>query len=203
MQLSEEDVRTELCRALLGVGQYRLCKSYLQGLSAEAAEQLVLAAGKEVYLSASGMADKAVKQVGEGDPAVAAAASCTVVQTQLFALNFLLRCVPSEWPQPVSSLIPWHPFCCCRPRSAWPWHPPLRQPRSSWRASRRQSSCRSWGWTCRRCSCSSCGRARPGATALCWSRQAAAAAAAAASATAASNATLSAQIYSLPGLLAP
>lgn len=46
------------------VGQYRLCKSYLQGLPAEAAEQLVLAASREVYLSASSMKDPAVKQVG-------------------------------------------------------------------------------------------------------------------------------------------
>ena len=45
------------------VGQYRLCASYLRPLPFEASEQLVLAAGKEVYLSASSMADKAVKQV--------------------------------------------------------------------------------------------------------------------------------------------
>ena len=77
VQLSEEDIRTELCRALLGVGQYRLCKSYLQGLRAEAAEQLVLAAAKEVYLSASSMADKAVKQVGgsQAGPHAAAVAA--------------------------------------------------------------------------------------------------------------------------------
>ncbi|PRW56208.1 MAG2-interacting 2 [Chlorella sorokiniana] len=64
-QLSEDDVRTELCRALLRVGQYRLCKSYLAGLRPGAAEQLVLAAAREVFLSASGMSDRAVKQAKE------------------------------------------------------------------------------------------------------------------------------------------
>lgn len=55
-----------MCRALLRIGQYRLCKSYLAGLRPEAAEQLVLAAAREVFLSASGMADRAVKQVCGG-----------------------------------------------------------------------------------------------------------------------------------------
>lgn len=66
-QLSEADIRIELCRALLRVGQYRLCKSYLAGLRPEAAEQLVLAAAREVFLSASGMADRAVKQASGED----------------------------------------------------------------------------------------------------------------------------------------
>ncbi|KAL4457607.1 hypothetical protein ABPG75_012472 [Micractinium tetrahymenae] len=64
-QLSEEEVRTEFCRALLRAGQYRLCSSYLKPLRPEAAEQLVLAAGREVYLSASSMTDRAVKQAKE------------------------------------------------------------------------------------------------------------------------------------------
>lgn len=63
LQLSEEDIRTELCRALLRIEQYRLCNSYLAGLRPDAAEQLVLAAAREVFLSASGMNDRAVKQV--------------------------------------------------------------------------------------------------------------------------------------------
>ena len=46
------------------MNQYRLCRTYLQGLSPDAAEQLVVAAGREAYLSASSMADRAVKQVG-------------------------------------------------------------------------------------------------------------------------------------------
>ena len=58
-------MRAELCRALLRVGQYRLCRSYLEGLPPAAAEQLVVAAAREVYLSASGMGDRAVKQAKE------------------------------------------------------------------------------------------------------------------------------------------
>eukprot|EP00887_Chlorella_sp_A99_P001469 scaffold8.g1469.t1 len=64
-QLSEASVRSELCATLLRCGHFRLAESYLRGLEPARAERLVVAAGRDCFLSATGLADKAVQQAQE------------------------------------------------------------------------------------------------------------------------------------------